>query len=80
MLAVDSDYQLSSEEDVEDTIEEQERAEGEVDHQDEMNDLKEEGGWVVCFFSKSWHLLYSALFLRSSTFIFFRTFKLKINL
>ena len=41
----DIDYQLSTDEDMEDetTIEEQERVEGEVDHKDEMNMLKEEG-------------------------------------
>ena len=49
MLAVDSDYQLSSEEDVEDTIEEQEKVEGEMDHEEEMNDLKKEGGLFISF-------------------------------
>lgn len=61
MLAVDSDYQLSSEEDVEDTIEEQERVEGEVDHEDEMNDLKEEG-WLFTVYVKCWHLMSRVFF------------------
>lgn len=47
VAAVDSDYQLSSDEDVEDTIEEQENVEGEVDHAEEMNDLMEEGLYII---------------------------------